>query len=158
MDDFLREHLEGHLSGTLKESEKSALAAYLAAHPEAVDEWDLYLESASLFRVLQVDPEEAGPDPGFYARVMERVEQERRVPFWNVFLQPAFVRQLVFACLMWFAFLGAYVTIFGTNDPSPQVAESIVTEQPLPEYNVRMGADLVENRNSMLAVLMAAGD
>jgi hypothetical protein len=73
-------------------------------------------------------------------------------------LQPAFVRQLVFAGLMWFAMLGVYVTVFGAKDPSPQISESIVTEQPLPEYNVRMGADLALNRNSMLAVLMTAGD
>lgn len=158
MDDFLRENLEDYLSGTLSDSKRAAVDAHLAAHPEAAEEWSFYLDSASLFQMLRVDSEEAEPAPGFYARVMERVQQERGIPFWNVFLQPSFVRQLVFACLMWFAVLGAYVTAFGTNDPSPQVAESIVTEQPLPEYNVRMGADLAENRNSMLAVLMAAGD
>jgi anti-sigma factor RsiW len=158
MDAFLKENLEDHLSGTLREGDRAAVNAYLAAHPEAAEEWSLYLESASLFQVLRVDPEEAGPDAGFYARVMQRVEQERRVPFWSVFLQPSFVRQLVFACLMWFAMLGAYVTVFGAGDSSPQIAESILTEESLPEYNVRMGADLAENRNSMLAVLMTAGD
>jgi anti-sigma factor RsiW len=158
MDDFLKENLEDYLSGTLNERDQAAVNAYLAAHPEAAEEWSLYLESASLLEVLRVDPAEAELDPGFYARVMQRVDGERTIPFWNVFLQPAFVRQLVFAGLMWFAMLGVYVTVFGAKDPSPQISESIVTEQPLPEYNVRMGADLALNRNSMLAVLMTAGD
>jgi hypothetical protein len=59
---------------------------------------------------------------------------------------------------MWFAMLCVYVTVIGAKDPSPQNAERIVTEQPLPEYHVRMGAVLALNRNSMLAVLMTAGD
>ncbi len=158
MDDFLRDNLEEYLSGTLSDGKRKAVEAHLAAHPEAAEEWSGFLDSASLFEPLRVGPEEAEQAPGFYARVMERVEEERSTPFWNVFLRPAFVRQLVFACLMWFAMLGAYVTVFGTGDASPQIAESIVTEQPLPEYNVRMGTNLLENRNSMLAVLMAAGD
>jgi hypothetical protein len=48
--------------------------------------------------------------------------------------------------------------MFDAAQPGPQLAESIVTEQPPPEYNVRMGTDLAKNRGSMLAVLISARD
>ena len=158
MHDLVRENLEDYLAGTLDEAKKAEIDALLAANPQAAQELALYQESSLLFQELRVSTEEAEQEPGFYARVMERVEQEQRVPFWAVFLQPLFARQLVFACLMCFALLGAYVAVFGSNQPSPYIAESILTERPLPEYNVRLGADLDRNRESMLATLVAMGD
>ena len=158
MNEFLRDHLEDYLSGTLSGKRKAEVDAYLAANPQAAEEITLYADSASLFQELRVEPGEAELGPEFYARVMQRIDEERSVPFWSVFLQPAYVRQLAFGCLLWFALLGAYVTMFDAAQPGPQLAESIVTEQPPPEYNVRMGTDLAKNRGSMLAVLISARD
>ena len=72
-------------------------------------------EAAALLSELRAPEEDsmsAQPAPGFYARVMGRVEEERSVPFWEALIEPLFVKRLAFACLMWFFLLGAYVTVF----------------------------------------------
>lgn len=159
MNRFVRDNLEDYLAGTLGGARKEQWDAYLAGNPKAREEMASYEEGAHLLHELRLpETADAEPAPGFYARVMTRIEEERRTPFWMVFLQPSFVRQLGFASLMWLTLLGAYTVAFENTEVNRHVAESYLTEEPTAEYSVRLGTNLDQNRNSMLAVLMTSGD
>jgi hypothetical protein len=105
--------------------------------------------------------EPQGPEPGFYARVLQCIDREQVEPFWTFFLQPMFVRRLAFGSLMWLALVGSYVVSF--SNPSEEIgrrlAEAVLTDQPASDYyRVRLGNNLEQNRDSMLAVVVASGD
>ena len=159
MDQFLKDNLETYLSGELHERQKAEWDAYLAAHPAAAQQVALHEETASMLRELRPPEDNWSGAPGFYDRLMDGIEEQRRIPFWSVFLQPPFGRRLAFASLMWLALLGSYfVTFTDPADSQSHVAEAILVERPSPVYEVRLGADLNANRSSMLATLISPGE
>ncbi len=155
MKQFVRERLEDYLSGTLAAKQEAAMEAYLLDHPEERAELALYGESSALFDNLRT-PQAVEPAGDFYAHVMQRVEEQRAVPFWMFFLQPAFARRLAFGGLMWLTLLGGYVATFDSisDRPPVNIVDGIVNEPLSPEFKVRLGSDIQQNRNSMLAILM----
>ena len=160
MDDVMKENLEDHLSGMLAGERKREFDDYLAKHPKAAHELAEIEESSALFSALELDEEEemqAHPAPGFYGRVMREVEEERSEPFWMVFLEPFLIRRLAFASLMWLALLGSYIVVAqsSSNTSDPQMVTRILA-QPPEHYQVRLGGNLDENRNSMLSVMLAS--
>jgi len=52
-------------------------------------------------------PEDVGPAPGFYARVMDRIESQRSNSIWSVFLEPIFGRRLALVSGLLMLLLGA---------------------------------------------------
>lgn len=160
---LLRENLEGYLSGKLGPAVRQELETHLAACPGCREEWEILRSSAEDVRALR-PPEgmDLDPAPGFYARVMERIDAEREVPFWAMLLDPAFGRRVAFACLMMLALLGAYVAAFDQTDYSYQhMPEAILAGRapggPLsraPHFN----SDLAHNRGAVLASLVTEGD
>ena len=158
MDQFLKDNLETYLSGGLDERQKVEWDAYLAAHPAAAQQVALHEETASMLRELRPPEDNWSGAPGFYDRLAERIEEQRRIPFWSVFLQPPFGRRLAFASLMWLALLGSYFAFTDPADSQKRVAEAILVERPSPVFEVRLGADLNENRSSMLATLISPGE
>ena len=162
---LVREHLEGYLSGTLDAAAQQAVEAHLAACGECRDEWETMRQLAEELRTLR-PPQHMERDlpAGFYARVVERIEAEREIPFWTMLLDPAFGRRLVFACLMLLALLGAYVAAFEKADyPSQHRPEAVLACQgpkctPAPVRGPRLGPNLEHNRGVVLASLVADGD
>ncbi|MEX2299552.1 MAG: hypothetical protein WD733_01375 [Bryobacterales bacterium] len=162
MDAFLRDILEDYLSGNLSRTRKADLEAHLARHPEAAEQLELFRRTSSWlveFRAPEGEPQ--GPEPGFYARVLQHIDREQVEPFWAFFLQPMFVRRLAFGSLVWLALVGSYVVSF--SNPSEEIgrrlAEAVLTDQPASDYyRVRLGNNLEQNRDSMLAVVVASGD
>lgn len=164
MNPYFRERLEEYLAGDLGGHERKEFERRLAADAGAAELFAELQRSAQLFETLRLEEseeEEIELDGGFYARVNQRIEAERQVPFWPAFLQPAMVRKLAFGTLMWLFALGA-VTFY--SDASGGIREQhlanhILAEQPPSgDYWVRMGSDLERNRTSMLAVMMASGE
>lgn len=157
MDDFMKDHLEAYLAGELTAREQSLWEARLKAAPKLARQVALIEDSAKLFDELRPPEDEAwAPEPGFYARVRERIAEQEQVPFWMVFLQPMFVRRVAFASLMWFALLGGYAMVFDNawSGRDPHVAAAIFTAPPSADYEIRLGVDLRLNRDSMLAAMM----
>jgi len=158
MDSFLRDILEDYLSGNLSRARKAQLEAHLARHSEAAERLEEFRRTSLLLAELRA-PKDAEPEAGFYARVLQCIEQQRDEPFWMFFLQPVFVRRLAFGSLMWLALVGSYVVSF--SNPSEEIgrrlAEAVLTEQPASDYyRVRLGNNLEQNRDSMLAVVMTS--
>ncbi len=158
MHGVLREHLEGYLAGNLHEAARQGMEAHLAACPECREQSHAMLSSSHELRRLRPLPDlELEPTAGFYARVMDRVDREREIPFWSLLVDPIFGRRLVFACLVLLAVLGGYFAAFQrVSYPNQHRPEALLAGQdaapfPTPHF----GADLRRNRNAVLATLAA---
>ena len=70
---------------------------------------------AEMLKTLR-SPAEVEPAPGFYARVMQRVEEGVRVSMWGAFATSRFGTRLVYASLTLAVVLGSYVVAENNQD------------------------------------------
>ncbi|MBI5283220.1 MAG: hypothetical protein HY858_16165 [Candidatus Solibacter usitatus] len=148
----MKDGLEDHLSA-LASHASSALAGHLRACPECSATLAGMKSQAQLFNSLRA-PEQLDPAPGFYARIMERIEaQAASYSLWNIFLEPVFAKRLVFACLALFVLLGSAVWQTG---PDPMLNANnpmtILAGSDLPQA----GADDPGRARSVVLVNLAS--
>jgi hypothetical protein len=113
------ERLEEVLSGTPPDSAEK----HLQQCPECRDEVGSMRTQAALVRQLKA-PDEAEPRPGFYARVLERIEAEGPGSIWNIFVESAFGRRIAVASFALALLLGAYLVSI------ERAAEPMVAGEP----------------------------
>jgi anti-sigma factor RsiW len=123
MHQELRHNLEDFLRGN-DYSSGSELPAKLQAHlgecAECAGEFRLLQEQSQLLRSLR-PAEGVEPRPGFYARVVERIEAQPAT-IWSVFLERKFGFRLAVASAALVALLGTYLI---TSEPSgPEFSSS----------------------------------
>ena len=123
----IRDSLEEYLKGSDPQVPQ-AFHAHLAACEECASELRLHETQANMLRSLRSDTG-VGPNPGFYARVMERVEDQGRASTWSVFLQPGFGRRLAIASATLVVLLGTYLITTEPGDQSVAVTP-VVTIAP----------------------------
>ena len=70
-------------------------------------------------------PEGITPRAGFYGRVMDRVESQRKTSIWSVFLEPAFSFRLAAASLALMLLMGVALYTGGSD-----VEEQVAFDQP----------------------------
>jgi hypothetical protein len=70
---------------------------------------------AEMLAVLRA-PEEVEPAPGFYARVLQRIEERARVSMWASFIYSRFAKRLTYASLTVAVMLGTYVVTEEARD------------------------------------------
>ena len=68
------------------------------------------------------------PAPGFYARVMERIEAQGAVSIWNAFSDSPFGRRIAVASMALALLLGVYLV---TSEPMPEPFD----RQPTGRFN-----------------------
>jgi len=105
--------------------------------------------SSRIMRVLRA-PENASPAPGFYARVMERIEQQREVSIWSAFLDQQFSRRLAYASLALLFLLSA--SIFWSDSPRTEIAmdpANVMVET----HESHVGQDPEQDREAVLVDL-----
>jgi predicted anti-sigma-YlaC factor YlaD len=122
----IRDNLEEYLKGSTQQVPQ-AFHAHLAACEECASELRLLETQANMLRSLRSDAG-VGPNPGFYARVMERVEEHGRASIWSVFLQPSFGRRLAIASAALVVLLGTYLVTTEPGDQSVALAPTVVSE------------------------------
>jgi hypothetical protein len=112
---------------------------------------------ALALRELRSDAE---PRPGFYARVMERIEAQRAVSIWNVFSESPFGRNLAVASMALAVLLGVYLlTSERLTDQNANLVQMISATLPgedQPASNVRFvpGSSAVPDRDAVLVNLV----
>jgi predicted anti-sigma-YlaC factor YlaD len=130
----IRDNLEDYLKGSIQQVPQ-AFHAHLVACEECANELRLLESQANMLRSLR-SVEDVVSIPGFYARVMERIEDQGRVSVWSIFLQPSFGRRLAIASATLVLLLGTYLVTTEPGDQgaasSPSVATDIVS-MPAPE-------------------------
>jgi anti-sigma factor RsiW len=97
--------LEDYLSGRTASDSRAAFDAHLDECEECRELVGLLREQSELFGSLRAPEEEMSPAPGFYARVMDRIEAQSARSPWSIFIEPLFARRLVYASLAMAALL-----------------------------------------------------
>jgi hypothetical protein len=75
-----------------------------------------------LMQTLRCPEGDVAPRPGFYAKVMDRIEAQQRSSIWSIFLEPVFSKRLAFASMAMILLLG--VALFNAN---PQDDDDMAT-------------------------------
>jgi hypothetical protein len=101
----IRDHIEEVLAGSQPDTPE-----HLAQCDECRTEVRDMQEQTALLRELRA-PDDFAADlrPGFYARVMERIEAEGPISIWNLFIESAFGRRIAVASLALALLIGIYV-------------------------------------------------
>jgi predicted anti-sigma-YlaC factor YlaD len=116
MHDVIRDGLEGYLSQDLRPESLAAFRAHLAECAACRQAVSGFEQHSALLRSLRVSEErEVAPAAGFYARVMDRIDAQRPMSLWSVFLQPLFARRVMYASLALFLFLGSSILWTGED-------------------------------------------
>src|SRR5438445_7025548 len=61
-----------------------------------------------LLRTMKA-PKEWEPSPGFYGRVMNRIETQTKPSIWNIFGESIFAKRLTYASLTLLVLMGTYI-------------------------------------------------
>ena len=77
---------------------------------------------------------ECEPRPGFYARVMDRIERQTDNSIWAILLMPAFGRRIAIASAALVVLLGSYLVTSERSAPAPAQLE-ISQESTLPQQH-----------------------
>jgi predicted anti-sigma-YlaC factor YlaD len=120
----IRDNLEDYLKGSNRQVPQ-AFHAHLVACEECASELRLLETQANMLRSLH-SVEDVGPIPGFYARVMARIEDQGKASIWSVFLQPSFGRRLAIASATLVVLLGTYLVTTEPGDQSVALAPTTV--------------------------------
>ena len=136
MHAVVMQNLEEYLSGTLNPVAQREIEAHLKGCDACRSEIRSMQDVSALFGSLQTE-EAVVPSPGFYARVIQEVEQQTATPtLANLFgLDLAFGRRLVFACLLTLAVLGTYLVSRETGYPEGPSPETIMAQQESPAFD-----------------------
>lgn len=150
----LEDGLEGMIeSGRLPE-DNTPVGAYLKANPAAREEVTAMMDLSRLIRenfaLTEAERDNIEPAPGFYARVLARIEAQTLPPsIWNFFLEP-FGMRLVYASLTLAVLLFAATLVdpAASNDPGIAALDSIPTTQD----SAVQGAFLASDHSGMPVV------
>src|ERR1700675_4189986 len=126
MHQQIRDNLEEYLKGSTHQVPQ-AFHAHLVACEECANELRLLETQANMLRSLR-STSAVSPIPGFYARVLERIEDQARPSIWSVFLQPSFGRRLAIASATLVLLLGTYLVSTEPGTPSVVSAPTVATD------------------------------
>ncbi len=117
--------IQDHLEQVLAESHVQACDAHLDQCGECRGEVEAMRKQARLLRELKA---EAEPKPGFYARLMERIEAQRPASIWSVFSDSPFGRRIAVASMALALLAGVYLVT------SEQMAEQNIAVNPTVQF------------------------
>lgn len=117
MHEPVRAHLEEYLSRP--ESVPAEVRSHVDACPECRQKLDDLAVQSGLFRGLAIGAD-VDPRPGFYARVLDRIEAERPMSIWSILLEPRFGFRLSLASAVLVLLMGAFLfTSEPMSGPAP---------------------------------------
>lgn len=117
MHRLVRDHLEDVVAGV----ETPSVALHLRVCEECRSDIAAMRAQSAALRELRA-PNDVEPRPGFYARVMERIEAQGPASIWNLFIESAFGRRIAVASLALALLLGVYLVSSERAADQPIVA------------------------------------
>ena len=143
----IKDRLEECLEG-IRDPEVEAHLSSCASCRETVD---AMRTQAALFRSLKA-PAPIMPPPGFYSRVMARIETQQPSSLWDILLDPIFGRRLVYASLTLVLAMTTYLMV---SQPPRELAASpeAIIATPSDENPAAIGANPQRDRDSILVTL-----
>jgi predicted anti-sigma-YlaC factor YlaD len=149
----IRDNLEDYLKGSTQRVPQE-FDRHLETCQECASELRLYQGQAEMLRLLQPNGE-MDPHAGFYARVMEKIEQEDRGSIWSALLQPNFGRRLAMASAVLVTLLGTYFVTSEWSEPMVASSDVIFTGAPLATPAADQGLQQQKQRDAVLVNLAA---
>jgi hypothetical protein len=135
MHRLIQDHLEEVLAEPVEPPAASGSAAL--EHLEQCEECRSEVESmrahAAMLHVLRTSEESVAalePRPGFYARVMERIDAQRATSIWQLFFESAFGRRLAVASMALVLLMGVYLVSGDQFHETRYTSESTVQFLP----------------------------
>ena len=142
-------HLESYLQGVKNKEFES----HIAACPDCREEVSFMLDHSSLLRTLSAhDVPEVRP--GFYGRVLARIDSQAKPGFWSLLLDPTFGRRLVYGSLSLVILMSVYLV--ATEPATHTVASSspeMILSQPVSASRPSIGANPNVDRDTVLVNL-----
>ena len=138
----IRERLEEYLSGMEDAGCVREIEDHLASCKQCRQAMEQMGRQSELLKVLR-PPVDMEPAPGFYARVMDRIESRKTASLWNVFLEPACCKRIAYASLTLLLLMGTLaISVDREEDLSPSSPEVILAEEwPAPPFGVDQQRD-----------------
>ncbi len=99
---------------------------HLESCEECAREVAILREQARMVQGLRTEVE---PSAGFYARVMQRIEEHAQNTIWAVFLYSPFGKRLAFASLALALLLGTYVVGMESQDGHMFANSAVITQE-----------------------------
>ena len=155
MHQAIRDNLEEYLKGSARRVPQE-FQAHLQACEDCASELRLVETQAKMLRSLQADGD-VEPRAGFYARVMDRIEQEGRSSIWSVLLEPNFGRRLAMASAVLVVLLGTYLVTSESSEPMVASSPDVVWTgaPPAPAIADRDSLQQQRQRDAVLVNLAA---
>ena len=139
----VRDRLESLLSGA---GEWPETKEHLSSCGSCLSELKFMREQSALLSALKA-PEELEPTTGFYARVMQRIEDHTRDSIWAAIIYSPFGKRLAYASLTAAALMGSYVVAQESRD-GHLLGENIVAQQI--HYTAPVIGDKAQQRDAVL--------
>jgi len=150
------------MHGSVREGLENLLAAksmataseadlHVAGCTDCAAELNKMREQARLFRALR-PPAEIEPAAGFYARVLQRIEERAKHSIWWVFVYSPVGKRLAYSSLVIAVALGSYVVAAENSDGHLRSVE--ITVEPT-HYDELVTGDTNEQRQAVLANFVA---
>jgi len=154
----IKDSLEEYLSGMVDTATEKAIEEHLASCEHCRQAVAAMRGQSKLLKVLCAG-EEADAAPGFYARVMDRIEAGRIPSIWELLLEPVFCRRLSYAALSMILILGTLIVAGGASDTARPAGysapETIMAAEPVSPY---IGDDIEHDREVVLVNLATYRD
>lgn len=147
----IRDNLEEYLKGSARKIPQE-FHAHLEACQDCAGELRRFEAQARMLRSLQPDPD-LEPRAGFYARVMERIEQQGPQSIWPVLLEPSFGRRLAMASAVLVVLLGTYLVTTEPGERDMAATPSVVSTD-VPASPAVVERDSLQQQQQRDAVLV----
>lgn len=151
----IEDGLEDYLSGRAEPAKMKRFHDHLGSCDGCRSDLQQYEAQAHLIRSLRV-LEDVEPAPGFYARVIERIEAQRAASYWSLFMEPAVSRQLMYATFSLLLVLASAIWSTGSAGNSQTMAATPIGVMAV-EMPVADGADVQRDRSVVLTNFASYG-
>ena len=152
----IRDNLEDYLKGPARKMPQE-FQAHLAACGECASELRMFETQSEMLQSLRAG-EEMEPRAGFYARVMDRIEQQGKSSIWSMLLEPNFGRRLAMASAALVLLLGTYLVTAERSEPEFASNPDVVfTDAPQAQSAVAQQDSLQQQRDRDAVLVNLAG-
>lgn len=142
----IRDRLEDLLRAESSVGSHKALNEHLASCGECAAELAAMQRQTALLKSLR-PPEDVEPAAGFYARVLQRIEERANRSIWSVFTDSPFGRRLAYASLTIAVLLGSYVVSQESRDGHLRSVNMVAQDV---HYDAPVVGDQAQQRDATL--------
>jgi hypothetical protein len=147
MHGSIRDRLEDLLAGRPSVAGNREVTEHFDSCPNCLSEFSELKAQSGLLKTLRA-AEEIEPAPGFYARVMQRIEERAKDSIWAPLIYSRFAMRFAYASLTVALALGSYVVASESRDGHLRPEQVAVQEV---HYDTLVIGDPAQQRDAVLA-------